>query len=611
MDVSRIKKTLRELHDICFKSALRELQTILEQLFEDVKPETKSTLLGKAYVFTDLKLKPDFIQTFGVPLLVSEGRIQHVETTVDFLNLMSSKKKTFSVLIKGVRLKLTAAPTHSTVAHLLERQKTLQLVIAGLFRSVAQQGSKRGSSLLDALLRAEISIQDVKIEYSDPFTQSEMVLHLDKIDQFNENSMFGKKLNRASSYKFEGLRVDAFADEGKQSGGHVPTDAQKRSILQTVGSSTLLAPLSGAITIHHEYIPSVNDDPGFDEEDVLQVDKNKSTGFRAGSIDDTISRIRGEFLEDDEAYGLTVVIAVSNPLEITLHKHSLELLHSFVTQVSRPLFTDTRGKQISLDLLRWYPVRGHEKEYWKFCLRKALPEIIKKVATTSGVSMTDQLANSYGLLAPQEHKEIYINLYQRSLNLVHYDPLTAADVVEKKVTFGCSVAGVHTMLSAFRAQQLEATHATDTILIWRTEAQLRLIYERPEANSRVERTEFKDLESGIWSALFTLSPNVGPARTLRPEDKLVTASAQAVCIRMLPDMLRFVCVASGCLQARPCIPSGGTEDSQVQRHQCMFPKRHRLSFSFVFLTYGIASTSSLPSRLETRWCELPCLASLM
>jgi hypothetical protein len=81
------------------------------------------------------------------------------------------------------------------------------------------------------------------------------------------------------------------------------------------------------------------------------------------------------------------------------------------------------------------------------------------------------------------------------------------------------------MMPATTRQTLEEQHATDTIILWRTEAKLRLMRARDEPAARVMRQEYEELQNGVADAVFQVFQKIPKPAELEDDEKQVRVVA--------------------------------------------------------------------------------------
>lgn len=529
--------------EFLWRHALKDLEEVMKHFVEDFDPRSSvSFLSGATHEFTDLKLKPDFLHIMGIPLQVESGVIGKVVSNISLQALFSSKPKKFQVVVSDVTIRLSPTePTHLSLANLSEKKKMLELVIADVFQNV-------NTSPYNVFLLGSMDVKNINIIYADSFEKFELHLNADRL-LFKNKSKKKKKEAGAPETHFQFQNVSI---------KYVDLDATHidKSEIQ------VLRELSGASLVLHEYIPidsenqeksqAWDDSPMMRDnqvfinesrvnlfEDLQQAEaaeleekqnrskrpqkESKKQKPKGGEDDededeseidesqyDKINSIFESYKETDtpEEYGFTMYVHLSSPLDVQLLPTTVDRVHRVVKHAIKPMFKGARGQRTRLEVLRWKPVNGHFKEYWQYTLRQLLPKAIQRVARRRNIPITKEWASLYSALNPLDHKEKYIALYKRSFNFVGDEVLSSQELSIMK--------------------ELEGHHATDTILLWRTEAKIRVIQERPEGAMRQERQDYSQLKGGLMSVLFMRAPDLSHVRRELPEKERLSAFKTAL-----------------------------------------------------------------------------------
>jgi Vacuolar-sorting associated protein 13, adaptor binding domain len=477
------------LSQFMWKNALKDLQEVLQDFFVDLKPVTSNTWWqGLAHEFNDIRLKPDFLHALSIPLQLDEGIIKHVETNLDMATLFSRRKLNLEVTLRGITLRVSPSRPTST-ARLREKYKKLQLVIAEFFINKINTRSRTG--LYDMFLRTNVRIEDLNIIYEDTFEHFAMHLSCKSIQTAHNREKVETDADR-------GIQRAAFDIEGLEV--HM-TSVVEDGMVEQEHKTQVLKPMSLSLHISTAYEAvedpaNANDNTESDNKHAFHQDTIKrSQALRASTLD-------GLGIEDTNTVGYTVEINLHDMLDVTILKDTVGNVSSMITKLMDRLFDETRNQtQQSLEVLRTHPVEGHGGDYWQLALRKVLPEVIMKLAKSRNLPMTPEWAQVYGLMSSPDNKERYIDLYKRNLNIVGDRPITNTEETERR--------------------QIEEQHAADTLMLWRTEALVRLGMERPDVKNHVERTEFDELQNGVWGAVFQAYPDVDEPRQLTTEEKRV------------------------------------------------------------------------------------------
>ncbi len=413
--VSKLKDSLVR---VCFKQALAELHNLVSLLVEDYT-QGEQTLRGPTF-FRNVVLAPDFFEVLGIGLHLESGTIQQFETDLSIVSLFTTARTSkatsrFAFKLSGVRLTVTPSAQFTKIPPLQKKKQQVDLVLASLFTNSFTNIT--GKTLSDVFRESNFILDDLIIHYLDPVNNFRAVLDARLILQEAGRS------SEKNRFEFQGLRVRLFdmtslqspVDYGdEENSTETKNKDREDSILKRHDPSMtaeamhaqgyLLSPISGEALVFFDYQPK-----------------------------DSTEEVTGE-TNHEISYGCNVAINISSSVvDLFLNKTTVKQVYSIINRVSTPLFEDAKGQYLSIELLRWFAARGHEKEYWKFCLSKAMPRAILQIARRQHIRMNERWAQVYGLLSPPTHREEYVSLYQRSLNLAGTQPLDYQEEAEKKV----------------------------------------------------------------------------------------------------------------------------------------------------------------------------------